>query len=51
MAVVNLAMADSSGTIIWYSVEGVRDRHGLIKSSGAAELVKNLMLTYPKVGG
>ena len=51
MAVVNLAMADSSGTIIWYSVEGVRDQHGLIKSSGAAELVKNLMLTYPKVGG
>ena len=51
MAVVNLAIADSSGTIIWYSVEGIRDRYGLIQSSGAAELVKNLMMSYPKVGG
>ena len=51
IAVVNLAVADSSGTIIWYSVEGSRDRYGLIKSSEAAELVNNLMLSYPKVGG
>jgi hypothetical protein len=51
MAVVNLAIADSSGTIIWYSVEGTRDPDGLIKYSGAAELVNNLMLSFPKVGG
>lgn len=51
MAVINLAIADSSGTIIWYSIEGSRDRYGLIKFSDAAELVNNLMLSYPKVGG
>lgn len=50
-AVVNLAIADSSGTIIWYSIEGSRDRYGLIEFSEAAELIKNLMLSYPKVGG
>jgi hypothetical protein len=51
MAIVNLALADSSGTIIWYSVDGIRDRHGLINSSGAEELVNNLMMSYPKAGG
>ncbi len=51
MAVINLAIADSSGTIIWYSIEGSRDRLGLIKFSDAAQMVNNLMLSYPKVGG
>ena len=51
MAVINLAIADSSGTIIWYSIEGSRDRYGLIKFSDAAQMVNNLMLSYPKVGG
>ena len=51
MAVVNLAIADSSGTIIWYSVGGSRDKHDLIKTIGAAELVENLMVSFPKVGG
>jgi len=51
MAIVNLALADSSGTIIWYSVDGIRDRHGLIYSSGAEELVNNLIMSYPKAGG
>jgi hypothetical protein len=51
VAVANLAIADSSGTIIWHSVEGLRDRHGLIDSAGAAELVENLMMSYPKADG
>ena len=51
MAVINLAIADSSGTIIWYSIEGSRDRYGLIKFSDTAEMVNNLMLSYPKVDG
>lgn len=51
IAVVNLAIADASGTIIWYSIEGSRDRYGLIKFSDASELVNKLMLSYPKVGG
>ena len=51
MAVINVAIADSSGTIIWYSIEGSRDRYGLIKFSDAAQMVNNLMLSYPKVGG
>jgi hypothetical protein len=51
MAIVNLALADASGTIIWYSVDGIRDRHGLIDSSGAEELVKKVMMSYPKAGG
>ena len=51
MAVINLAIADSSGTIIWYSIEGSRDRYGLTKFSDAAELVNNLMRSYPEVGG
>ncbi len=51
MAVINLAIADSSGTIIWYSIEGSRDRYGLIKFSDAAQMVNNLMLSYPKGGG
>jgi hypothetical protein len=51
IAVVNLAIADSSGTIIWHSVEGSRDQYGLIKSSEVAELVNSLMLSYPKGGG
>ena len=51
MAVINLAIADSSGTIIWHSIEGSRDRYGLIKFSDAAQMVNNLMLSYPKGGG
>ena len=51
VSVVNLAIADSSGTIIWYSIEGSRDRYGLTKFSDAAQMVNNLMRSYPKVGG
>lgn len=51
MAVVNLAVADPSGTIIWYSMEGFRGKNGFTDSTGAAALVKDLIFSFPKVDG
>jgi hypothetical protein len=46
---VNVAVADSSGTIIWYCVRGFRGESGLRDAACAAELVENLIASYPEV--
>jgi hypothetical protein len=50
-AVVNLALVDASGTIIWYSVEGFRGRRNLTNFENALELVDDLITSFPKVKG
>jgi hypothetical protein len=49
-AVINLAVADPSGAIIWYAVQGSRGKHDLTNSKSAADLVQNLIVSFPKVG-
>lgn len=51
MAVVNLAIADSSGTIIWYAMEGSRGKQGFTHSTAAMELVKRLIFSFPEGDG
>ena len=49
-AVITLAVADPSGTIIWHAVQGSRGKHDLTNPKDAAELVLNLIVSFPKVG-
>jgi hypothetical protein len=49
--IVNLAVADSSGTIIWYSVGGSQGKAGLNDSQNTEKLVKDLIGYFPKVDG
>jgi hypothetical protein len=49
-AVINLAVADPSGAIIWYAVQGSRGKHDLTNSKSTAELVEKLIVSFPKVG-
>ena len=50
-AIVNLAVADPSGTIIWYSVEGSRGDACLSDTDNTEKLVKDLIGSFPEVGG
>jgi hypothetical protein len=50
-AVVNLALVDASGTIIWYSVEGFRGLQNLTNFENALNLVNDLIISFPQVKG
>ena len=51
LAVVNLAIADPSGTIIWYAEEGSRGKSGFTHTTAAMALVKRLIFSFPEVDG
>jgi hypothetical protein len=50
-AVVSVAVADSSGTIIWYCVKGFRGENWLRDPNRAAEMVESILAEYPEVSG
>jgi hypothetical protein len=48
---ISLALADSSGTILWYCVKGSRGDHDLRDPESAANLVDGLLSDFPEAGG
>lgn len=48
---LSVALADSSGSILWYSVKGSRGVHDLRDPQSSAALVKDLLSTFPEIGG
>lgn len=50
-AFVSVAVVDSSGTIIWYSMKGIRGEHGLRNPESASELVHNILASFSEAGG
>ncbi len=45
---VSIAIADSSGTILWYCVKGSRGSHELTDPSSTAMLVDDILSGFPK---
>jgi hypothetical protein len=48
---ISLALADSSGTILWYCVKGSRGDHDLRDPKSAENLVDGLLSDFPEAGG
>ena len=48
---VSVAVADASGTIMWYCVRGFRGESGLRDPNHAAEVMENIFRSYPEVSG
>lgn len=47
---MSLALADASGTILWYGVEGSRGDHDLRDPQSAENLVDSLLSDFPEAG-
>jgi hypothetical protein len=47
---ISIALADSSGTILWYCVKGSRGDHDLRDPTSAAKLVDALLSGFPEAG-
>jgi hypothetical protein len=45
---MSVAVADTSGTILWYCVKGSKGKHRLMDPSGSALLVKDVLSAFPK---
>jgi len=45
---MSVAVADTSGTILWYCVKGSTDKHRLKDPSGSALLVEDILSSFPK---
>jgi hypothetical protein len=45
---VSIALADSSGTILWYGVKGSKGGHELKDPSSTAMLVEEILSSFPK---
>ena len=50
-AFVSVAFADSSGTIVWYCVKGIQGERGLRDPEIASGLMKDVLASFPQVGG
>lgn len=48
---VSVAVADASGTIVWYCVQGFRGGSGLRDPKRAAEVIENIIKCYPEASG
>ena len=47
VAFVSVAVADSSGAIVWYCVRGIKGERGLRDPEIASELVDNILASFP----
>lgn len=45
---ISVAVADTSGTILWYAVKGSTGKHRLKDPSGSAMLVEDILSSFPK---
>jgi hypothetical protein len=45
---ISVAVADTSGTILWYCVKGSTGKHRLKDPSGSAMLLKDILSSFPK---
>ena len=51
VAFLSVAVADSSGAIVWYCVKGIEGERGLRDPEIASKLVNNILASFPEVGG
>ena len=49
-ALIDLAIADSSGTIVYYSVRGCKEGNDLRDPKSAAFMIQDLLLSFSKTG-